>query len=66
TFITIPQGHSLRLSLSASCFPAHPVNAGTGSYPHASRAIDGSIITIKVFCQGNFPEKLLLPLVGES
>jgi putative CocE/NonD family hydrolase len=66
TFITIPQGHSLRLSLSASCFPAHPVNAGTGSYPHQSRAIDFSIITIKVFCQGNFPAKLLLPLVGES
>jgi uncharacterized protein len=66
TFITITQGYSLRLSLSASCFPAHPVNAGTGKYPHESRAIDFAPITIKVFCQGNFPAKLLLPLVGES
>jgi putative CocE/NonD family hydrolase len=61
TFITIPQHHRLRLSLSASCFPAHPVNGGTGQPTHESRAIDFCPITIKVFCQGNSPSKILLP-----
>lgn len=65
TFITIPRAHRLRLSLSASCFPAHPVNAGTGQTPAESRAIDFSIITITVFCQGDSPGKILLPRLSE-
>jgi putative CocE/NonD family hydrolase len=48
TCIKIPQGNCLRLSLSAACFPAYPVNAGTGKYPHETRLIEAKIITIKV------------------
>jgi uncharacterized protein len=61
TFTTIPPNHRLRLSLSASCFPAHPVNPGTGQPLRESRAIDFAIYTIKVFCQGNSSSHLILP-----
>ncbi|MCU0535069.1 MAG: CocE/NonD family hydrolase [Hydrococcus sp. Prado102] len=48
TCIKIFKGNSLRLSLSAACFPAYPVNAGTGKLPHETRLIDAKVITIKV------------------
>lgn len=49
TCICIPQGHALRLSLSAACFPAFPVNPGTGTPPHQSRLLDAQVITLSVF-----------------
>lgn len=48
TCICIPQGSAIRLSLSASCFPAHPVNPGTGTLPAETRLIDARVITITV------------------
>ncbi|MEO0836728.1 MAG: CocE/NonD family hydrolase, partial [Cyanobacteria bacterium J06642_3] len=42
TCICIEAGISLRLSLSAACFPAYPVNSGTGMLPHQSHLIDNS------------------------
>jgi uncharacterized protein len=48
TCIKIDKENCLRLSLSAACFPAYPVNAGTGKLPHETRLIDAKIITIKV------------------
>ncbi|MEB3295776.1 MAG: CocE/NonD family hydrolase [Synechococcales bacterium] len=44
----IPMGHALRLSLSAACFPAYPVNSGSGVPPRGARAIDAKIITITI------------------
>jgi uncharacterized protein len=38
----IPQGNALRLSVSAACFPAYPVNPGTDS----RRLIDAQIMTL--------------------
>jgi putative CocE/NonD family hydrolase len=61
TFITLPRHHRLRLSLGASCFPAHPVNPGTGRTLAESRAIDFLHITINVICQGEFSSKITLP-----
>lgn len=52
TCIKIPQRYSIRLSLSAACFPAHPINSGTGKPPHEERLIEARICTLKVFCQG--------------
>ncbi len=59
--IKIPAGHRLRLSLSASCFPAHPVNSGRGIYPHETKLIDQKIITIQVKCQGESNTKIIFP-----
>jgi putative CocE/NonD family hydrolase len=50
TCICIPQGHAIRLSLSAACFPAYPVNPGTGAFPVATRLIDSQVITVTIHC----------------
>lgn len=48
TCICIFPGNSLRLSLSAACFPAYPVNPGTGKLPHQTHLIDSQIITLTI------------------
>ena len=58
--IAIAPGNSLRLSLSAACFPAYPVNSGTGKLPHESRAIDYCVITILVHSGKDYCSKLVL------
>lgn len=58
--ILIAAGDSLRLSLSAACFPAYPINPGTGKMPHESRSIDNSIITILIHSGNDYPSKLLM------
>jgi hypothetical protein len=71
TCICIRQGHALRLSLSAACFPAYPVNAGTGESAGVARLIDQQIITLMVVTQGieqsstteNGSSHILLPIV---
>ena len=60
TCMRITSGNSLRLSLSASCFPAYSVNPGTGKLPYESRQIDNSIITIKIYSGGDYPSKLII------
>lgn len=64
TFITIPRHRRIRLSIAASCFPAHPVNPGTGSLPGDTRAIDLGIHTIQLFCQGKNPSQISFPSIG--
>ena len=60
TCICIKAATSLRLSLSAACFPAYPVNPGTGKLPHESHAIDQSIITLSIHSGGDYPSKLII------
>ncbi|MGI0491005.1 CocE/NonD family hydrolase [Alkalinema pantanalense CENA528] len=48
TYIQIPADAALRLSISAACFPAYPVNPGTGTLPAAARTIDAQIITLQI------------------
>ncbi len=60
--ICIAQGSCLRLSLSAACFPAYPVNPGTGCLPTKAKLIEAKVITLKVSCGGNCPARILLPL----
>ncbi|NEQ87483.1 MAG: CocE/NonD family hydrolase, partial [Moorea sp. SIO2I5] len=62
TFVRIAQGNQLRLSLSGACFPAYPVNSGTGAFPSESRLMDAQIITLKVSCGGDDPTRVLLPI----
>jgi uncharacterized protein len=62
TCFTLAPGHALRLSLSAACFPAYAVNAGTGQSAGDSRQIDFHIITLTVNPPRSAPSKLRLPL----
>ncbi|MBD0334492.1 MAG: CocE/NonD family hydrolase [Cyanobacteria bacterium Co-bin13] len=64
TCFAIPKGHALRLSLSAACFPAYAVNAGTGKPAGDSPQIDCRTITLTVNPPRSAPSKLRLPLVG--
>ncbi len=61
TCIRLAQGNALRLSISASCFPAYPVNAGTGKPLTESRSIDARIITVTVHCGETSASRLFLP-----
>lgn len=56
----IPAGHALRLSLSATCFPAYPVNSGTGTPVGEARLIDQKIMTLRIL--GEQPSAILLPV----
>ncbi|OKH37178.1 S15 family X-Pro dipeptidyl-peptidase [[Phormidium ambiguum] IAM M-71] len=58
TCIKITAGNQLRLSLSAACFPAYPVNSGTGSKNKETRLIEAEIMTISVQSGGNFPSRI--------
>ncbi|MDL5055973.1 CocE/NonD family hydrolase [Geitlerinema calcuttense] len=60
TYMQIAKGHALRLSLSAACFPAYPVNPGTGATFRETRFIDAQIMTLSVGSGGNSPSRLLL------
>ncbi len=62
TCIKIQQGYRLRLSLSAACFPAYPVNPGTGQLPKETKLIEAQVITLKVLSGGNFPAKITVGL----
>ncbi len=62
TCIRIKQGNALRLSLSAACFPAYPVNPGTGEPAREMSWLDAQIITLTVSCGGDRPSQVLLPV----
>lgn len=61
TCVCLAAGHALRLSISAACFPAYPVNAGTGKPLFESRLIDARIITVTIHSGGATPSQLVLP-----
>ena len=60
TCICINAGHSLRLSISAACFPAYPINPGTNKLPHESRLMDRQIITISIYSGADYPSRIVL------
>lgn len=66
TCVCIQRGSALRLSLSGACFPAYPVNAGTGTPPGETRLIDQQIITLTMFSGGDCPSHLSLPVQLQS
>lgn len=59
--VCISRGHRLRLSLSGSCFPAYPVNSGTGQHPRVARAIDAQIITLSIQSGLETPSLVRIP-----
>ena len=66
TCICIQPGCAIRLSLSAACFPAYPVNAGMGKSAGETRLIAQQIITLTVISGGASTENplshILLPI----
>ena len=66
TCLKITKGNALRLSLSAACFPAYPMNPGTGSPLGSDRLMDAEIVTLTVFCGSDRPSQVLLPIVSSS
>lgn len=63
TCICLPQGSSLRLSLSAACFPSYPVNAGTGAPPGDTPLMAMQIITLTIATGAAATSQVLVPLV---
>ena len=60
TCMKVSQGNSLRLSISAACFPAYPVNPGTGQLPQETRLIDAQIITVLLHSGADYPSRIYL------
>ncbi len=60
TCISISKGNCLRLSLSAACFPAYPVNPGNGKLPGETRLIEAQIITLTVKSGQDYPSQIQL------
>ena len=60
TCMKVSQGNSLRLSISAACFPAYPVNPGTGQFPQETRLIDAQIITVLLHSGEDYPSQIKL------
>ena len=60
TCMKLTAGNCLRLSISAACFPAYPVNSGTGESLLESRLIDNQIITISIFSGADYPSLIKL------
>jgi putative CocE/NonD family hydrolase len=64
TCIRIEKGNRLRLSLSAACFPAYPVNPGTGKLPTEAKAIEAKIITLKIKSGSQQPSQVIVNKIG--
>lgn len=58
TCMRISQDYCIRLSLSGSCFPAYPVNTGTGKSPKDEVLIDAKIITLMINSGGEKASRL--------
>ena len=58
TCMKVSQGNALRLSISAACFPAYPVNPGTGQATQETRLIDAKIITISLHSGVDYSSKI--------
>ncbi|MEM9163178.1 MAG: CocE/NonD family hydrolase [Cyanobacteria bacterium P01_F01_bin.4] len=55
TCFCLKAGQALRLSISAACFPAYPINPGTGAQPQTAHLIEHKIITITIHTgEGSF------------
>jgi putative CocE/NonD family hydrolase len=63
TCMRISPGNCLRVSLSAACFPAYPVNSGKGKLPHQTRLIEAQIITLTISSSLEYPSQIQLSVL---
>ncbi|MCC0176392.1 CocE/NonD family hydrolase [Waterburya agarophytonicola K14] len=66
TCMCLAAGNSLRLSISADCFPAYPVNPGTGKLPFETRLMEREIITIAIHSGADYPSQIKLTTVNKN
>lgn len=59
--IALAPGEALRLSIAGACFPAYPVNPGTGAEPGETRRVDAQPITLLIHSGPGRPSRLRLP-----
>lgn len=64
TCARIQQGNALRLSISAACFPAYTMNAGTGEEISKQRSINAEIITLTITTSNNPTSQIILPIAN--
>lgn len=62
TCVTIEPGERMRLSIAGACFPAYPINPGTGENPTGASAAEARIITLGVRHGGAQPSRLRVNL----
>jgi uncharacterized protein len=63
TCICLPKGSAIRLSISAACFPAYPVNPGSVT----DQLIDAQVITLTLHHHSDHPSRVELPIaLGRS
>jgi putative CocE/NonD family hydrolase len=60
TCASLAPGERLRLSIAAACFPAYPVNPGTGQDPTVASLMEARIITLGVRHGGRFASMVRL------
>jgi uncharacterized protein len=65
TCASIAAGEALRLSIAGACFPAYPVNPGSGRNPVDASIDEARIITIGVHHGGSAASSIRLPIVAE-
>lgn len=65
TCFSLSADEALRLSLSAACFPAYPVNPGTGAQPDTAQLIEGNIISLAITVGGANGAQLRVPITIE-
>jgi putative CocE/NonD family hydrolase len=63
TCASLLPGEALRLSLAAACFPAYPVNPGTGRAPTDASFDEARIVTLAIRHGGAAASAVMLPLV---
>jgi uncharacterized protein len=61
--LQVSVGHRLRLSISATCFPAYPTNSGTGTALDRTPSIDHRIITLTLMSEPGDPSEVNIPLI---
>jgi len=66
TCASIAPGEALRLSIAAACFPAYPVNPGSGRDPVDASLDEARITTIGLRHGGSAASSVRLPIVAEA
>jgi putative CocE/NonD family hydrolase len=60
TCLTLAKGQRLRLTISGTCFPAYPVNPGSGDRPELASKMQQRVITLALHSQKEAASKILM------
>ena len=66
TCFWVKVGDRLRISISAACFPAYPINPGTGARSQTAHRADAQIVSLAIALGGQNAASLRLPVVSSE